>query len=273
MSINNELNLNEGSINNSSNSLLRDHVGNKTQATAPGSVQNSQTTNRQLQCFRVLIIEDESEIRDFLCQQFLEIGHTVESLPSGDAFMAKIETFNPDLIVMDQMMPVKNGMQLIQELRASDKYSNLPVMMLTGLDSEADKVAALELGADDYVVKPFSFREVVARAQALYRRAQNSRLDKQKVLSFLDVRVDVIAHQVKKSGEEIFLTLTEYRILVALMRAVGAVVSRDNLRQEALGNLAVSDRTIDVHMASLRKKLGDFGSKIDTIRGVGYKLA
>ncbi|MBX2993766.1 MAG: response regulator transcription factor [Bdellovibrionaceae bacterium] len=228
----------------------------------------SQTTS-----LRILVVEDENEIREFLVSQFEDHGMHAEGLSNGDAFLQRLEQFQPNIIVMDQMMPGKSGTELIRELRGSLKFSEVPVIVLTGLDGEAEKVAALEMGADDYVTKPFSVKEVVARVQALVRRSQATHKSQQKNMSIQDLHVDLIAHRVTLKGAEVALTLTEFKILVELMRQAGQVLTRDRLRERALGNLNVTDRTIDVHMASLRKKLEEMGDKIETVRGVGYRLA
>ncbi len=222
---------------------------------------------------RILVIEDENEIRDFLVSQFVDHQMQAEGLSSGEGFLSKLDLFQPNVIMMDQMMPGKSGTELIRELRSSLKFSEVPVIMLTGLDGEAEKVAALEMGADDYVTKPFSIKEVVARIQALVRRSQATHKSQQKHMSIQDLHVDLVAHRVTNHGAEVALTLTEFKILVELMRQAGQVLTRDRLRERALGNLNVTDRTIDVHMASLRKKLESMGDKIETVRGVGYRLA
>lgn len=230
-------------------------------------IQMSQTPTR------VLVLEDEQEIRDFLVSQFQENGMIAEGLPSGDGFAALLEKLEPHVVVMDQMMPGKSGVDLIRELRSTLKFSETPVMMLTGLDGEAEKVAALEMGADDYVTKPFSIKEVIARIQALIRRSQAAHKSTQKTMALQDLAVDLVAHRVTLEGKEVPLTLTEFKILVELMRQSGQVLTRDRLRERALGNLNVTDRTIDVHMASLRKKLEKMGDRIETVRGVGYRMA
>lgn len=221
---------------------------------------------------RVLIIEDESEIREFLVSEMREHGMSIDSLASGEGFMQKVELFQPQVIMMDKMMPGKSGFDLIKELRASLKFASTPVIMVTGLDAEADKVAALELGADDYVTKPFSIREVVARVHALVRRSTVAYTSQQQTMSFEGLTVDMVAHRVTLAGQEVPLTLTEFKILVELMKQAGQVLTRDRLRDKALGSMNVTDRTIDVHMAALRKKLEDMGDRIETVRGVGYRL-
>jgi DNA-binding response OmpR family regulator len=171
------------------------------------------------------------------------------------------------------MMPGKSGKEIMKEIRSSARFSEVPVMMVTGLDGEAEKIEALEMGADDYVTKPFSIREVIARANALARRSKAAHKSQQQNLVVKELTVDFAAHKVLLKGQEIALTLTEFKILVELLKQSGLVLTRDKLRERALGNLNVTDRTIDVHMASLRKKLKEMGDTIETVRGVGYRMA
>jgi two-component system alkaline phosphatase synthesis response regulator PhoP len=222
---------------------------------------------------KVLVIEDEQEIREFLVGQFIEQGLEAMGLESGDGIISKLEAFNPNVILLDQMMPGKSGADVIREIRSSARFSEIPIMMVTGLDGESEKVRALEMGADDYVTKPFSAREVMARANALVRRSSGSHKQQQKNISIKDLSIDFSAHKVLLRGQEVPLTLTEFKILGELLRQSGQVLTRDRLREKALGNLNVTDRTIDVHMASLRKKLEEMGDAIETVRGVGYRMA
>jgi DNA-binding response OmpR family regulator len=222
---------------------------------------------------RVLIVEDEQEIREFLISQFNETGAQAFGLPSGDQILQTLEEIKPSVVLLDQMMPGKSGGELVREIRSHARFSETPIMMVTGLDGEAEKVAALELGADDYVTKPFSVKELIARANALVRRAQSAHRSQQKNLTVKDLTVDFSAHRVLLRGQEVALTLTEFKILCELLRQSGQVLTRDRLRERALGNLNVTDRTIDVHMASLRKKLDTMGDSIETVRGVGYRMA
>ena len=221
---------------------------------------------------RVLIIEDEDEIRNFMVSQFKEGGFESLGLPSGENVLAAMETFCADLILLDQMMPGKSGKEVIREIRTSLKFSETPIMMVTGLDGESEKIDALNSGADDYVTKPFSIREVIARAGALHRRCQATHISSQNKIETKDLVVDLKVHKVTHHGQDVPLTLTEFKILCELLRQSGQVLTRDSLRERALGNLNVTDRTIDVHMASLRKKLNEMGDQIETVRGVGYRL-
>lgn len=224
------------------------------------------------QHMKVIVIEDEQEIREFLVSQFQEAGIETFGLPSAVNAISSIDEIKPTVILLDHMMPGKSGAELITELRRHNKHSEIPILMVTGLNSEDEKVAALELGADDYVTKPFSIREVVARAQALHRRSQSSHKEQQQNLSYKALNILIASHKALLNEVELLLTLTEYKILCELVRSNGQVLTRDRLRERALGNLNVTDRTIDVHMASLRKKLGDLGNDIETVRGVGYRM-
>lgn len=222
---------------------------------------------------RVLIVEDESEIREFLVGQFVDMGAAAHSLPSGDEIISALEAFRPSVVLLDQMMPGKSGKDVIREIRSHTQFGDTPIMMVTGVSAEEEKIIALEMGADDYVTKPFSVKELIARAQALVRRSQSGHKAQQKNLNVKDLHVDLTAHKVKLRGEDVALTLTEFKILCELLKQSGQVLTRDKLRERALGNLNVTDRTIDVHMASLRKKLHEMGEAIETVRGVGYRMA
>jgi DNA-binding response OmpR family regulator len=224
------------------------------------------------EAFRVLVVEDEDEIREFLVGQLRETGAEARGVSNGNDIINVVGQFNPSMILLDQMMPGKSGKDVIKEIRAHATFSEIPIMLVTGLDSEAEKIQALELGADDYVTKPFSVKEVIARCHALMRRSKAAHKTEQANLTVKDLNVDFAAHRVILRGKEVPLTLTEFKILVELLRQAGQVLTRDKLREKALGNLNVTDRTIDVHMASLRKKLEDMGDSIETVRGVGYRM-
>lgn len=221
---------------------------------------------------KLLIIEDENEIRDFLVNQFNERGFDAIGIEDGDHIISKLEKIEPQVIILDQMMPGKSGWDVLKEIRFSARFGEVPVIMLTGLDGESEKVRALDMGADDYITKPFGVKELVARVNALLRRVESNYKKNQKVLVVNNLEIDFAAHKVLLSGQEVALTLTEFKILGELVKKSGQVLSRDSLRERALGNLNVTDRTIDVHMASLRKKLDSVGDSIETVRGVGYRL-
>lgn len=222
---------------------------------------------------RVLVVEDESEIRELLVDQFRDSGMECLGLDGGALVLKSLESFSPDVILLDQMMPGRSGAEIIGDIRADLRFCEIPIIMLTGLDGETEKVKALNGGADDYVTKPFSVLEVQARIHALVRRSKLSYKTHQNNMRVKDLVVDLNAHQVLHKGQVVPLTLTEFKILVELLRQSGQVLTRDRLREKALGNLNVTDRTIDVHMTALRKKLEDMGEQIETVRGVGYRLS
>lgn len=224
---------------------------------------------------KVMVVEDERDIRDILKNLLEEEGFEVVALADGTNLMEELGSQSPDLLLLDQVLPGKTGIDALREVRSSEKYHHLPVIMVTGLSGENDKVGALEVGADDYVTKPFFPKELTARIKALARRSSLSAgepIPAEKI-SLQGITMDFSAHRVWVDEEEISLTLTEFKILGELLKQNGQVLTRERLRERALGNLNVSDRTIDVHMASLRKKLGAIGTRVETVRGVGYRFA
>ena len=219
---------------------------------------------------KVLVVDDEQEVRDYLVSVLSDEGFEVRGVEDGDDIISVLTTFSPSIILLDYSLPGKNGVEVISVVRANRAFSNIPIIMVTGLDGEEEKVAALELGADDYVVKPFSPKELSARIRAVLRRIPSEDVER---LENGDLVVDLRSHKVMLCGTEVYLTLTEFRILTELLRQKGKVLTRDRLRETALGNLNVTDRTIDVHMASLRKKLAQYAPSIETVRGVGYRYS
>lgn len=226
---------------------------------------------------KVMVVEDERDIRDILKNLLEEEGFQVVAFENGLNILEDIRVNEPDLLLLDQILPGKTGVEAVREVRQSDRYSTLPIIMVTGLSGEDEKVNALDVGADDYVTKPFYPKELAARIKALARRssfgsevppaAGKDRIERE------NIAMDFSAHRVWVDEVEIALTLTEFKILAELLKQSGQVLTREKLRERALGNLNVTDRTIDVHMASLRKKLGETGNRIETVRGVGYRYA
>jgi two-component system, OmpR family, phosphate regulon response regulator PhoB len=227
---------------------------------------------------KVMVVEDEHDIRDILKNILEEEGFQVVALENGLNIIEEIRLNQPDLLLLDQILPGKTGVEALREVRDSEKFSTLPIIMVTGLSGEDDRVNALDVGADDYVTKPFYPKELAARIKALARRSSFSsdappapgsadRIESEGII------MDFSAHRVWVEEQEVALTLTEFKILGELLKQAGQVLTRERLRERALGNLNVTDRTIDVHMASLRKKLSDAGTRIETVRGVGYRFA
>lgn len=222
---------------------------------------------------KVLVVDDEFEVRDYLVTILSNESFDVIGIDSGSQVFETIDSFQPDILLLDYRMPGMSGVEVVQRLRNTDKYRGIPIIMVTGLDGEEEKVRALEVGADDYVVKPFLPKELSARIKAILRRANDNMGGDIERLENDGLVVDLRSHKVTLDGNEIYLTLTEFKILGELLKRKGQVLSRDRLRQTALGNLNVTDRTIDVHMASLRKKLERCADCIQTVRGVGYRFA
>ncbi len=225
---------------------------------------------------RVLVVEDEADIRRILKDLLESQGFHVVDLASGHAILHQIELHRPDVLLVDQMMPGITGSEIIAHVRKDERHGGLPIIMVTGLSGEEDKVRVLNLGADDYVTKPFLPRELAARINALIRRTASREIaansDPQELIRG-DIRIELRSHRAFILGEEVQLTLTEFKILRELLRQVDHVLTREQLRERALESVNVTDRTIDVHMASLRKKMGAVGDIIETVRGVGYRLA
>ena len=213
----------------------------------------------------VLIVDDDAELRGMLGEYLANEQVEVDMAPDGATALRMIERQRPDLVLLDVTMPGLNGFEVLKRLR--ERWP-VPVLMLTARDDVVDRVLGLELGADDYITKPFSPREVVARVKAVVRRADGPSASP--LLELGRVVVDRDAHKVRVDGQEVELTATEFDLLVHLMRHPGRVLSREQLLSEVWGYAAVvGTRTVDVHVAQVRAKLGD-ASPIRTVRGVGY---
>ncbi|QRK08156.1 response regulator transcription factor [Archangium violaceum] len=216
---------------------------------------------------RVLLIDDDTRMYELLAQYLGQNGITVTHAPDGGRGLAALEASTYDAVLLDVMMPGMDGLEVCRRIRAK---STLPVIMLTARGDETDRVVGLELGADDYLAKPFSPRELLARLRAVLRRAQPAAVAEK--LESSGVSIDVSAREVRVGGKPVELTGLEFDLLVALVRRAGRVIPRDALLGEAgRGDTVVGERTVDVHISHLRQKLGDEGSRlIKTVRGVGY---
>lgn len=220
----------------------------------------------------ILIVEDETDLRDLISFNLEREGFVCRRAADGDAAAAAVAHSLPDLIILDRMMPKRSGDEVIAALRRDHRTASIPVIMLTAKADEVDELVGFALGADDYVTKPFSMKTLVARVNALIRRAGSVFPESEKaVYQSGPVQLDGDRHEVTVDGSPVELTTTEFRLLKALIRADGRLKSREQLIDEALGqDVAVVDRTIDVHVAALRKKLGSGSQWIRTIRGAGY---
>jgi DNA-binding response OmpR family regulator len=224
---------------------------------------------------RVLVVEDNANLAFGLTRSLESEGYQVDAAEDGLRGLEMARSTNPDLVVLDLMLPGMDGYTILKKLRAEGK--DVPVLILTARGEEADKVFGFRLGADDYVTKPFSLSELLARVQAILRRAKGGeRRDGEAVEEFGDVSINTLARSVKKADAEIALTPKEFDLLLALIRRRGAVASRLELLKEVWGHQAeVMTRTVDIHIAELRRKLEDDASTpkhILTVWKAGYRL-
>jgi len=225
----------------------------------------------------VLVVDDEREILELVEYNLKNEGYSVTCVTTGEDALRTARLKAPDLIVLDLMLPGVDGLEVCRRLKSDDATRPIPIVMLTAKGSEADIVAGLELGAADYVTKPFSPRVLLARLRAVLRRGDESD-DGDKSLRVGDLMVHQGRHQVTVGDAPVELTATEFRILLYLMRRPGWVFTRQQLVEAAQGDDAylddryVTDRSIDVHMVSLRRKLGACGEYVETVRGVGYRM-
>ena len=220
----------------------------------------------------VLVIDDEKDLIELVRYNLEKEGFDVIAANDGQAGLDVVKKHRPDLVVLDLMMPGLDGLQVCQQLRADPRSGRIPVIMLTAKATEADRVVGLEMGADDYIVKPFSPREVVARVKAVLRRTTPQQEQRQ-VIRNGELIIDLSGHEVSYRGQRVALTATEFRILEFLAARPGRVFSRDEIIDAALGNeTAVFDRTVDVHITAIRRKLGAGAEQIETVRGFGYKF-
>ena len=223
---------------------------------------------------KILIIADEIHIVELLKFNLENNGYKVDYSYDGFDGYLKTKEFQPDLILLDWMLPNISGIDLLKKIRSDETLEQIPVIMLTAKNMEEDKLEGLEDGADDYITKPFSVKEVLARITSVLRRYKYTSNEKIEVLKADDIQVNVNKHIVTKNGQEIELTLKEFQILKLLIENKGNVLTRTFLLDKIWGyDYYGETRTLDVHIRHLRKKIGDNDSKlIETVRGVGYKI-
>jgi two-component system, OmpR family, phosphate regulon response regulator PhoB len=223
---------------------------------------------------RVLVVEDERDIAALVAYHLTKEGYRVRTTEGGQEALEAVSTEKPDLVVLDLMLPGFSGYDVLQELRRRPDLAEVPVVVLTARRDEADRVMGLELGADDYVTKPFSPRELVLRVGAVLRRAQSPAVaGGGRTLRAGAIVVDLNALRVEIDHEELELTPTEYRLLVTLLERRGRVQSRQQLLETAWDiHARIETRTVDMHVQRLRSKLGRHGELIETVRGFGYRF-
>jgi phosphate regulon transcriptional regulator PhoB len=222
---------------------------------------------------RVLIVEDERDIRDLIVLHLQRDGYEVASASTGEEGLAQVRHSPPDLLILDLMLPAMSGLEVCRRLRQEQGTATLPIVMLTAKADEVDRVVGLELGADDYVVKPFSPKELLARVRAVLRRSRPG--PEVAPMTFGALTIDPGAHRVSVRGEEVALTPKEFDLLRALATARGRVLSRELLLDQVWGyarSEEIESRTVDVHVRRLRVKLGAEGRRILTVKSVGYRF-
>ena len=223
---------------------------------------------------RVLIVEDERDMAELVAMRLRKEGYQVEVAHDGARGLEKVRSSPPDLVLLDVMLPEMSGTDVAAAIRGDPRTAGVPIIMLTARSEESDIVVGLKFGADDYVTKPFSMSVLLARIDAVLRRAGAPRDDGKGLMRVGTIEIDTQRHEVRVGGRPVALTLTEFRLLAALAAARGRVLSRNQLMDQALGlDVVVTDRTIDVHMTGLRKKLGAARECLQTVRGVGYRLS
>jgi two-component system alkaline phosphatase synthesis response regulator PhoP len=219
----------------------------------------------------ILVVEDENSIASFVALYLKSAGYAVRTAATGGDALAKVELETPALIVLDLMLPDIDGIEVCRRIRAS---SDIPILMLTARDEDVDKIIGLEVGADDYMTKPFNPRELVARVKSILRRATSERrLPESAVIQHGDLTVDAGRREARVGGEEVQLAPKEFDLLWELLDHRGLVLTRDQLLERVWGYTFAGDtRTVDVHVRQLRRKLGD-ASPVVTVWGVGYKVS
>jgi two-component system phosphate regulon response regulator PhoB len=224
----------------------------------------------------ILVIEDDPEISELLSFSLAKEGWTVVIAEDGESGLAKLPAAKPDCVVLDIMLPGMDGLEILKALKADPERKRLPVIMTTAKGEESDVVAGLELGAEDYVVKPYSPKVLIARIRAALRRAvdESSRARPEtSVFAVGGIALDEERHEVRVGEAKVDLSATEFAILALFLRSPGRVFSRSRIIDEVKGrDYPVTDRAVDVQILSLRRKLGERGADIETVRGVGYRL-
>lgn len=223
----------------------------------------------------ILVVEDESDIRKVILHNLRKDGYSADGAATGEEALKKAEERQPDLVVLDLMLPGMDGMAVCRRIRQSAELKHTPVLMLTARGGEQDMVSGLEAGADDYVVKPFNNRVLLARIRSLLRRsgALRDEVGEGRDLVVGEIRLVPERREATVDGEKVDLTAGEYKMLQVMMRRPGVVFTRNQLLDLVRGTMhAVTDRAVDVQVVGLRRKLGRAGARIETVRGAGYRI-
>ncbi len=221
----------------------------------------------------IFVVEDEEDILDLIRHHLTKEGFAVSTATNGMEAVKAIQRKAPDLILLDLMLPGLEGLEVCRMLKKNDKTDGIPILMVTAKDEESDVVAGLELGADDYIVKPFRMKELIARVRAALRRRRGPPPDLEAVVKVRDIEIHPGRHEVRVAGELVEMTVSELRILHLLAGRPGWVMTREQIVDAVKGeDYAVTDRAVDVQIVGIRRKLGDRADCIETVRGVGYRF-
>ena len=221
---------------------------------------------------RILIVEDEQDLAGLLRYNLAQAGHEAEVARTGAGAIAQLGTYKPNLVLLDLMLPDISGFEVIRALRSSPQQRRTAVVMVTAKGAETDRVQGFELGADDYVVKPFSVRELLLRIEAVLRRLVEDTAG-DAILSGGGIRLDPTRHEVTADGAPVILTPLEFRLLKTLLERLGRIQTRETLLSDVWGiDAEIETRTVDTHIKRLRQKLGACGEHIETMRGIGYRF-
>ena len=222
---------------------------------------------------RILVVDDEEDLLELVRYNLSKEGYHVRCVATGESAIQEAKLLLPDLILLDLMLPAVDGLAVCKVLKANPQTQHIPIMMVTAKTEEADVVTGLELGADDYITKPFSPRVLLARIRAVLRRKLKQSLEDSTAIKIHELVIHPGRHEVLLRGQAIELTYTEFRLLQFLARKPGWAFSRNQIVDAVKGeDYPVTERSVDVQVAGLRKKLGDLGSYIETVRGVGYRF-
>jgi two-component system phosphate regulon response regulator PhoB len=221
----------------------------------------------------IVVIDDEEDIRELIHYNLTKEGYVVSCAVSGEEGVELVQRLNPDLVILDLMLPGIDGLEVCRRLKSDAKLKSIPIVMVSARGEEPDVVSGLELGADDYVSKPFSPKVLVARVKSVLRRGKQAPIDAQGVLTEGSLVVNPQRREVLIGEASVELTNTEFKLLHFVMRQPGVVFTRDQIVEGVHGDdYPVTDRSVDVQVVGLRKKLGDYGAYIETVRGVGYRF-
>lgn len=216
-------------------------------------------------------VDDDNTIRDIEVYTLTQTGFHAKGFADGISMLQALKTEKPELIVLDIMLPGKDGVEVLKEIRSNPETRKIPVIMATAKGTEMDKIQGLDMGADDYLVKPFGVMEMVSRIKAVLRRCELD--EREEVLTIGEITLSDKEHLVTAGGEKVVLTFKEFELLKLFMQSPGIVFSRDKLLSEVWGiDYLGESRTVDMHIKTLRQKLGDTGKHIETVIGVGYRL-